>query len=154
MQGRARSKLRVFEQFTFELGGLSTCKRLHVGCVIVTPTMSEVLAIGYNGPSAGEDNGACRNTPGQCGCIHAEANALVKCSTQKPGWMICSTCPCEHCAGLIVNSRKVSHIIFANQYRNDLGLNRLNRGGIIIRHTMDVTDETLREWWDASRDCR
>lgn len=110
---------------------LSTCRRNKVGCVIVPTDLSRVCAIGYNGPAAGEDDEACRCEEGACGCIHAEANALVKMREPGSGFIIISTVsPCEHCAGLIINSKQVDWVLYDRPYRDTGGLARLLIAGI------------------------
>jgi deoxycytidylate deaminase len=74
---RVRDKLRAFWGFTESLASLSRCRRLRVGCVIIRPDFSEVLAVGYNGPPRGVPNDSCRDGAGVCGCIHCEANGLI-----------------------------------------------------------------------------
>lgn len=118
---RRDEKLRAFVRFAVDLSDLSTCKRLKVGCVVVTPELTEVLAIGYNGPPSGTSNDSCRGeTP--CGCVHAEANALVKLKSAKDHLILITTkSPCEHCAGLILNSRSIESLIYVDDYRDPTG---------------------------------
>lgn len=124
-------KLRAFTDFAMSLSKLSTCKRLQVGCVILSEGFSQVFSIGYNGVPSGVDNDSCREEKGNCGCIHAEANALVKLKTTQTGlWLLSTTCPCEHCAGLIVNSKSIDVVLYINTYRIEKGLNLLRDCGI------------------------
>lgn len=113
---------------------MSRCKRLQVGAVIIRPDMSEVLGIGYNGPSAGVDNESCRGGEGSCGCIHAEANALIKLRTGGNGLVLLSTdSPCEHCAGLILNTGgRIGAVVYGRAYRDRTGVDLLKRGGIAV----------------------
>lgn len=123
----------MFSNFAKELAELSTCKRLKVGCVVVDPELSGDMAIGYNGPPAGVSNDACRSEEGACGCIHGEANALIKLRTSKTGLVMFTTVsPCEHCAGLIINSRRIGYVIFQEAYRDDTGLELLFQSGIVV----------------------
>lgn len=120
------NKWDVFWQFTKSLAKLSNCQRLQVGCIIITLDLSEVLAIGYNGPASGVPNDSCRLKRGNCGCIHAEANALIKLKARANGLTLITTvCPCEHCAGLIVNSRRIDRIVYGDTYRDSMGLDLL-----------------------------
>lgn len=129
---RRSKKLAAFVRFAIELGELSTCLRLKVGCVIVPEDFSTILSIGYNGPPAGEPNNSCRGeTP--CGCIHAEANALVKMRTTSRGLTLITTkSPCEHCAGLILNSGAVSKVVYVDDYRDSSGLELLLRSAVTV----------------------
>jgi len=112
----------------------STCKRPQrlVGCVITTTDLKRILAIGYNGPPFGLSNDSCRDVTGDCGCIHAEANAVAAVDSTILGKVIFTTLePCENCAGLITqaNIRKVYYI---NEYRDHKGLERLKACGIEV----------------------
>lgn len=120
--------MKVFLDFTSGLGRLSTCKRLKVGAIIIPQEMTEVLSIGYNGPPVGKDNMGCREVSvGSCGCVHAEANALLKLHSRHHGLvMITTRSPCEHCAGLIINSRCIDAIVYIDEYRDRTGLDLLN----------------------------
>lgn len=133
---RLRCKLAVFANFMDDLAGLSCCKRpgSKLAAVVVPPDLTEVIAIGYNGPAAGEDNMVCRGAEavGSCGCIHAEANAVLKIRVRHRNLvMLAGLTPCEHCAGLIINSRAVSHYLYGAEYRDLEGLARLRRQGIV-----------------------
>lgn len=96
----------------------STCKRHHVGAVIVRD--KRILTTGYNGAASGTRDclslGCLRNSlnipSGQrheiCRAIHAEQNAIIqggyhginiKCST-----LYCTHSPCVLCAKMIVNA--------------------------------------------------
>ena len=113
---REALKLEKFMNFTRLLASLSVCKRLSVGCVICPPDFTSVLAIGYNGPAAGLDNDSCTGIKDSCICVHAEANALIKLgSVQSLAILITTRVPCYHCAGLIVNSKKIKEVRFAEQ---------------------------------------
>lgn len=131
---RLITKLSIFWRFTENLAGLSTCQRLRTSCMILLPDLSEIAAIGYNGPPAGEDNGGCRKEEaGNCGCIHAEANALVKLSTRERGLLMMTLySPCEHCAGLLLNGGRVAAVIYEREYRLSRGLEVLRRQGVAV----------------------
>lgn len=131
-ESRRSQKLRIFSTFARSLGTLSTCKRASVGCVIVTPTLTEVLSIGYNGPPKGVSNESCRADVGECGCCHSESNALVKLKTERTDLLlICTTSPCERCAGLIVNCGRVSEVMYLDEYRDLTGVELLRKCGIV-----------------------
>lgn len=124
---------------TTGLAGLSWCRRLRVGCVVVTPELSEVVAIGYNGPSCGRPNDSCRGGEGSCGCVHAEANALVKLRSYDDGLVLLTThAPCEHCAGLVVNSRRVGYVVYGERYRDPTGLVTLAGAGVVAVSVLDA----------------
>lgn len=132
-----RCKLVPFLKLMYGLAELSTCRRpdSKVGCVIIQPDFSEVVAIGYNGPAAGEGLMACRgpDAVGGCGCIHAEANAVAKLRTRDDG-LVCliTKSPCEHCAGMLINTRRIDAVIYSNAYRDLNGVDRLRRAGVLV----------------------
>lgn len=131
---RERERLGVFLDFVTGLAGMSTCKRLQVGCMVVTPDLSEVIGIGYNGPPAGLPNDGCRGGEGVCGCIHADANALVKLGSIRSDLvMIITHSPCEHCAGLVIDSRRIRSVLYMHSYRDPVGLRILEQVGIETR---------------------
>lgn len=134
MLSRSEEKLAIFTGFAEALASLSTCKRLQVGCVVVPKDFSKVHSIGYNGPPAGVDNDSCNGAQGGCGCVHAEANALIKLTDVSDALLITTRSPCPHCAGLIVNSRKISSVLWLHAYRNPEGLHTLAQAGISVLH--------------------
>lgn len=145
MGTRVMRKIGVFRNFAQELAGLSTCKRASVGCVIVPRDFSQVYAIGYNGPPAGLDNNRCTGIPGQCGCVHAEANATIKLQTTDTDCrMITTTCPCPACAALIINKGCIQRVLYLVEYRLTAGAQLLIEAGIEVRHY--TTD--LERWWN------
>ncbi len=121
----------MFWRLAADLAGLSQCRRLRVGCAVVRPDFSEVVAIGYNGPPAGLPNGGCRGAEGACGCCHSEASALVK---MKGGGgdlvMAVTHSPCEHCAGLAVNCGRVGTVLYGERFRDGRGLDVLAAAGV------------------------
>lgn len=128
---RDRRRVQVFLSFAKLISTLSTCGRLQVGTIITDKNFEHVLGIGYNGNAAGEPNTCDSDTPGACGCVHSEVNALIKCgSTDKDKVMFVTTHPCLACSKLIVNSG-FSKIFYSNDYRvEDGGRELLNRRGV------------------------
>jgi len=127
-----------FEHIHMEMAKLiarrSTCARLQVGCVITSSDYWKVLAVGYNGNAAGLPNGCDSETPGSCGCVHSETNALVKCdcprSTEKI--IFVTDLPCKMCAKLIVNLGNVKKVYYGRDYRLREGEEVLKQAGISI----------------------
>lgn len=131
---RGRVKFQIFCNFAEQLKELSTCKRRKCACVIFDPSYSTVWSIGYNGLPSGIPHEFCDGTVGSCGCVHAEANALIKLppvASDRGLLMLATTAPCSHCAGLIVNSRKISIVYYSEPYRDSKGLDILALGGIV-----------------------
>lgn len=138
LDGRFGDKLRVMTDFTVGLAGLSTCRRASVGALVATPSLTEVLAIGYNGPPVGQGNDECRDVVGGCGCVHAEANAIVKLSTRERDLlMLTTTSPCEACAGLIANCGRIAVVLWNEPYRDQAGQRVLTRASILARELSD-----------------
>lgn len=112
----------------------SLCKRAapSVGCVITTSNLRSTLAHGYNGPPKKMPNNSCRNGEGSCGCSHAEANAIALVDGTIPDKILFVTRePCEFCANLIAQAG-IAKVYYCDEYRNHLGLERLQACGIQI----------------------
>lgn len=124
-----------------ELAKRSTCARSRVGSVITTGDLTQVLGIGYNGNARGLPNGCDSPEPGKCGCLHSEANALIKAGAQVEGKiMFVTMAPCVMCAKMVVNSN-VRRVYYREAYRDPAGLDVLAQAGV----------ETRR--YDRWRDC-
>ncbi len=124
-----------------ELAKRSTCARSRVGSVITTGDLTQVLGIGYNGNARGLPNGCDSPEPGKCGCLHSEANALIKAGAQVEGKiMFVTMAPCVMCAKMVVNSN-VRRVYYRDAYRDPAGLDVLAQAGV----------ETRR--YDRWRDC-
>lgn len=122
----------VLMKFGLLLSSRSTCQRLRVGCIITSSDFQRVYSYGYNGNAKGFLNKCDSIEPGNCGCIHAEANALIKCSIMDPKKVIFITkSPCKMCAKMIVNSG-ASRVYYFSNYRSDEGLRVLMLGNIPI----------------------
>lgn len=144
---RVSARLAVFCRFADDLSRLSTCRRLSVGAVVVPPDLSGVVSVGYNGPPAGLPNDGCRDhVPGGCGCVHGEANALVKVRRGGGGLVLLLTdSPCEHCAGLVLNSAGVAAVVYGRAYRDPRGVDVLLAGGVVPVHAPYLFDRTDRK---------
>lgn len=134
-QAPARIPLEeVYMRMGEELAKRSTCLRLQVGTVITTPDLTQVLGIGYNGNARGLPNRCDTTTPGACGCIHSEQNALIKAGAQQPGKvMFVSASPCVMCAKMAINAN-VAKVYYREAYRDPAGLDVLRQGGVEVIH--------------------
>ena len=113
-----------------ELAKRSTCARNQVGSVIASGDLTQVLGIGYNGNARGLANACDGTEPGRCGCLHSEANALIKAGAQTPGKvMFVTVSPCVMCAKMIVNSN-VARVYYRAGYRDPAGLDVLREAGV------------------------
>lgn len=125
----------IFMNLAYELSSRSTCKRLSVGCVIVTPDYRKVLAVGYNGNATGLHNGCDSEEPGKCGCLHAEENAVINCDVPRDTKKIvlCTHLPCGMCAKRIIQLGGVVEVMFHRDYRLRDGAGFLSTSGIHLR---------------------
>ncbi len=102
----------------------STCDRLAVGALVFSKDFRRVLGYGYNGNYSGGPDKCDRDEPGNCGCIHAEINALIGCSKEEDMIMVVTESPCIDCAKCIINA-KIKTLYYGREYRNDEGLKLL-----------------------------
>lgn len=111
------SMAEVMMQIAHLVAQRSTCSRAQVGVVITTPSFKNIVAFGYNGNARGLSNNCDRAEPGNCGCLHAEENALLKApyNTNESLIMISTHAPCPACAKRILNSR-VTVVYFDDPY--------------------------------------
>ncbi|MSR22396.1 MAG: hypothetical protein EXR92_02455 [Gemmatimonadetes bacterium] len=124
----------VYMRMAEELAKRSTCNRLAVGTVITDLSLENVVGIGYNGNARGFPNRCDAPTPGACGCIHSEMNALVKAPGILQNKVVFVTdSPCVMCAKLMVQAQ-VSHLYYRKAYRDPLGLDVLRGAGILAVH--------------------
>lgn len=124
-------------------GERSLCKQDNrkVGCIITTGDMQKILAIGYNGPPRPMPNDSCRNLPeGNCGCLHAEMNAIAALDSTVPSKvMFVTMAPCEMCASLIAQA-EIRRVYYYQPYRNMKGKDRLRQCGVEVTR-LDLIDE-------------
>lgn len=126
----------------------STCTRAMVGAVITTPGLKNIVAFGYNGNARGLSNTCDRTTPGNCGCLHAEENALIKAPYDQGDLvMVCTHAPCPACAKRVLNSR-VTTVYFADPYTYfEPSQHILHKGGVALMQydevhvTVNIGDE-------------
>ena len=122
----------VYMRMAEELAKRSTCARNQVGTVITTADLTQVLGIGYNGNARGLPNRCDTDRPGGCGCVHSEANALLKAGAQTPAKrMFVTVAPCVMCAKMIVNSN-VERVYYRRAYRLADGIQMLQLGGVEV----------------------
>lgn len=120
----------------------STCLRRQVGAVFTDPEMTRVLCLGYNGGVKGDQNQCESLKPGQCGCIHAEVNAMMKANESLKGsTLFTTTAPCKNCAKLLINCG-VGRVYYDSSYRDKSGTLLLQK------HKIDVI-----RWEDYVRKC-
>lgn len=92
--------------------------------------MTTILGHGYNGNAMQLPNTCDSDVPGACGCIHAEANALLHAGATGPMKKIfCTYSPCVNCAKLCIQARVVE-VYYRTVFRSSDGLNLLVSYGI------------------------
>jgi dCMP deaminase len=131
---------------------LSSAKRLQVGAVVVKD--NRIISIGYNGMPSGWTNecehwvdvsaedriwtDADKVLKTKDEVIHAEANAISKLAKSGDSGdkadLFCTHAPCVHCAKMIYGAG-IKKVYYRNSYRDDLGLQFLQKCGIDIEKT-------------------
>lgn len=124
----------------------TTCQRRGVGCVLLDHEGS-ILSIGYNGMARGQphcnEGHLCQGAdlpPGQdhCEAIHAEVNALLRCSERRLiHEVIVTLSPCLSCVKLLLGTN-CQEIIFLEQHpRSDQAQALWEKNGRVWRHMPD-----------------
>jgi dCMP deaminase len=112
----------------------STCPRLSVGAVIVTPEY-QIISTGYNGAPAGADHccdkGCAMDEAGHCTrAVHAEANAIVQAARHGAAtrgcFMFATHQPCLRCTHLIINAG-IKLVAYTEAYKDDATVAELAR---------------------------
>jgi dCMP deaminase len=126
----------------------STCLRRKVGAVLVKD--KHLISSGYNGAPAGtphcEETGCVRqqqNIPSGerhelCRAVHAEQNAIIQAAIHgrdTRGAEMYITCPpCSICAKMLVNAG-IKRIVIKNiTYNDQLAMEILHQGGVIVEN--------------------
>ena len=124
----------IYMRFACDLAKRSTCTRLQVGCVVVANDFSQVFGIGYNGNARGFANTCDSTEPGNCGCLHAEDNALLKTNVgpETDKIVFVTHQPCLYCAKRIINKGGVKTVFFKKTYRSTDGVDALKSAGIEV----------------------
>jgi deoxycytidylate deaminase len=124
-------RLQVFKRFTEDLASLSKCTERQVAAVITNSKMSQVYSIGINGAAAGLGDCMCE-VNSKYGCLHAELNALIKCTnTDLDKVMIVTLSPCRMCAAAIINAPgSFKAVYYLNEWKDTSGLALLRSAGI------------------------
>lgn len=132
-------RLAVFKRFVIDLATLSKCEDKHTAAIVTDRDGSQVYAIGVNGgPKGGVDclcHGSTKYT-----CVHAEANALAKCTSDAPDKvMICSFSPCVTCASLMINCG-IKTVYYVEAYKDATPLQMLRDAGVSVMCISDEAD--------------
>lgn len=126
------SEETIFMQMALTLSLRSTCLRKQVCAVFTDAEMQRVLCFGYNGNVAAGPNECDSLQEGNCGCTHAEINALTK-SVASLQDAICfvTLSPCLACAKVLIN-RGIKRVVYYETYRNVAGLNLLRQFDVCV----------------------
>jgi dCMP deaminase len=116
-----------------KFASMSKDPRLQVGCVIVT--QNGILYPGINGLEKGGSNEVDSLEPGCSGCVHSEANALIRFnpSLHKECKLYISHFPCRICCRMIVNTQAISEVYYEKEYRDLSGIEILQKAGIKVK---------------------
>lgn len=141
-----RKRIEVFRDFTLGLATLSKCTDRKVACIITDKEGTQVYSIGINGgPKGGRD---CLCTlGGKYTCVHAEANAVAKCTVADPNKVVlCTFSPCVTCAAMLLNVG-LSEFYYVDSYKDDTGLSMLRDAGVRVRCVSKkaLFDEDVRD---------
>ena len=132
---------KAYLRIAKEWGKLSHCKRKQVGALIVKERM--IISDGYNGSPTGFEN-PCEDEEGYTKwyVLHAEANAILKVasSTQscKGATLYITLSPCQECSKLI-HQAGIVRVVYAKAYRDDSGLQFLEKAGIDLKLIEDLS---------------
>ena len=130
---RALIKDRAFMSMAKAAATMGTCSRLQVGAVIVTDRI--VVSTGYNGAPMGTGHCGDHSDGEKCDVSsHAELNAALFAGRPKAlgGTMYTTHSPCWECASAILQVG-ITEVVYAEPYRDDAGLRRLQDAGVIVR---------------------
>ena len=120
-----------FMNIAYELSNNSYCKRKKVGCIIVKD--SNIISIGYNGTISGFNNCCEENNKTKKEVLHAETNAISKCSkssySSNGATMYCTLSPCFECSKLIIQSG-IAEVYYNETYRKTDGIDLLKKAGV------------------------
>jgi deoxycytidylate deaminase len=110
----------------------STCLRKQVACIALNEGLDQILSIGVNGSERKGANICDRPMEsGNCGCLHAENNCMLKLKTSEPVILVCTHSPCTTCAKAITIPGNVKKVYFGEKFsRGDEGIEILRRAGI------------------------
>ena len=117
----------------------SYCVRRQVGALIVKDKM--IISDGYNGTPSGFEN-VCEDEAGSTKpyVLHAEANAITKVAKSANNCdgatLYVTASPCIECSKLIIQAG-IKRVVYSEPYRNDDGLQLLQRVGIECVHVSD-----------------
>lgn len=118
----------------------SYCERKKVGAILVQDN-SNIIAYGYNGTKAGDDNCCEDEYDGllvtKSTVIHAEDNVFRKLDESEypidlsNSTMYVTLCPCNDCSSMIKDAG-IPRVVYLNSYRSTEGIDYLMDNGIKV----------------------
>lgn len=123
------SRAQMFMEMARVASRRSTCHRLNVGAIVVQE--NNPIAVGWNGQEPGAPHCAGNDcpgiTPGNCGTLHAEVNALTKAGGilmsndfgNVDVDLYCTDSPCGFCVKFMVDNSlpRVTRLFYEKPYR-------------------------------------
>ena len=110
--------------------------RLQVGCLIVDHDNRVVLGVGYNGNARKLPNEPDSLELGLSGFVHAEANAIINCTSRIYSANVYVThSPCMQCAKMLINGG-IWSLYYAVRYRDEGPLELLRKSGVYVHEIM------------------
>ena len=104
-----------------------------------------IISDGYNGTPTGFEN-YCEDEQGYTKwyVLHAEANAILKVASSthscKGATLYITLSPCKECSKL-VHQAGIKRVVYLDQYKDDSGLQFLQKAGIELVHLKDLHAE-------------
>jgi len=137
---------KYFQSITYNVAERSTCRRRHVGAVLVKD--KRILATGYNGvPSMlahCTEVGCLReklNIPSGtqqelCRGLHAEQNAVIQAARHgvviEGATVYCTNQPCVTCAKILINAGIVE-VVYIDPYPDELAQQIFDEARVVVR---------------------
>lgn len=131
---KMKNKDRFYLTLAKQISVASYCKKAKVGCIIVKD--DNIISFGYNGTISGFKNNCECNGITKKDVLHAESNAIAKCSkslySSQDAIMYITLSPCFDCAKLIIQSG-IKKVIYNQKYRDDSGIKLLTKAKINVQ---------------------
>lgn len=126
-----KTQPKFYMGIAFEISYASHATRSKVGCVIVKE--DNIIGFGYNGTPRGFDNTCEVDGVTKQEVLHAESNAISKCSqstlSSKGADLYTTSSPCPECCKLIIQAG-IARVFYTDEYHNQDGLIWLQQAGI------------------------
>ena len=112
--------IEYFKELSQLTAKRSSCKRLHVGCIIVKN--NRIISQGYNGYLPGCPHKQVLRNGHEVGTVHAEQNAIADCAKRgvccNDATAYITHFPCLVCTKILLSSG-ITQINYIHDYHND-----------------------------------